>query len=87
VTNAKSRTIRDPDGPILYSSLEQNLDVEDITLGFSLLVHYSGNSRVLFQRLPTAKRVFVDFHVDAFAAKLYSLDAEAKALFCCGFTP
>jgi predicted permease len=47
VKNTKSRTIRDPDGPILYSSLEQNLDTEDVTLGFSLLVHYSGNAAQL----------------------------------------
>jgi hypothetical protein len=40
----------------------------------------------LFERFPAAKRVFVGFHVDALAAKLYSLDAEAKVLFGCGFT-
>jgi hypothetical protein len=34
---------------------------------------------------PAAKGVFVDFHVDALAPKLYALDAEAKALFGCGF--
>jgi hypothetical protein len=31
--------------------------------------------------------VFVDFHVDALAAELYSLDAEEEALFGCGFAP
>jgi predicted permease len=47
VKNAKSRAIRDPDGPILYSSLEQNVDTQYITLGFSLLVHYSGDAAQL----------------------------------------
>jgi ABC-type antimicrobial peptide transport system permease subunit len=47
VKNAKSRAIRDPDGPILYSSLEQNLDTKYITLGFSLLVHYSEDAAQL----------------------------------------
>ena len=41
---------------------------------------------MLLERFPAAKRVFVEFHVDALAAKLYSLDAEAKALFGGGFT-
>lgn len=47
VKNTKSRTIRDPDGPILYSSLEQNPNTGSVTLGFSLLVHYSGNAAQL----------------------------------------
>jgi hypothetical protein len=40
-----------------------------------------GSFEVLLERLPTAERVFVDLHVDTLAAKLYALDAEAKALF------
>jgi hypothetical protein len=35
--------------------------------------------------LPTAELVFVEFHVDAFSAELYTLDAEAEALFRCRF--
>ena len=50
-------------------------------------VRHSAISEVLVGRFPAAERVFVDFHVDAFASKLYSLDAEAKSLFGCGFTP
>jgi hypothetical protein len=30
--------------------------------------------------------VLIELHIDAFAAKLYALDAEAKALFGCSFT-
>ena len=41
----------------------------------------------LVERLPTAEWVLVELHVDALAAKLYSLDAEAKALFGRSFTP
>ena len=33
---------------------------------------------------PTAKRVFVNFHVDALASKLYAFHGEAKSLFGCG---
>jgi len=39
----------------------------------------------LLQRLPTAERVLVEFHVDAFAAELDAFDAEAEALFGGGF--
>jgi hypothetical protein len=47
---------------------------------------FFGSTEVeLLERFPTAKFVFIEFHVDAFASKLYSLDAEAKALFGCGF--
>jgi hypothetical protein len=42
---------------------------------------------LLVQRFPTAKRVFMDLHVDTLASKLDALHGEAKALFCCGFTP
>jgi hypothetical protein len=40
----------------------------------------------LVVRFPATESVFVEVHVDALAAKLYALDAEAKALFGCGFT-
>jgi len=39
----------------------------------------------LIAGLPAAEGVFVDFHVDALAAKFYALDVEAEALFGCGF--
>ena len=29
--------------------------------------------------------MFIDIHVDAFAAELYAFDAETEALFSCGF--
>ena len=32
------------------------------------------------------KRVLIQIHIDAFTAKLYTLNAEAKALFGCSFT-
>jgi hypothetical protein len=44
------------------------------------------NFESLAVRFPGAEGVFVEVHVDALAAKLYFLDAEAKALFGCGFT-
>ena len=47
VKNTKSQTIREADGPILYDSLEQNMDAENRTFGYSLLVHYSGNAAQL----------------------------------------
>jgi hypothetical protein len=40
----------------------------------------------LVECFPTAKGVFVDLHVDAFASEFYALHAEAEALFGCGFT-
>ncbi len=39
----------------------------------------------LIECFPAAKGVFVDFHVDALASKLYAFHAESKALFCCCF--
>jgi hypothetical protein len=43
--------------------------------------------RLLVERFPTAKRVLVDFHIDALAAKLDAFHAEPKTLFRCRFTP
>jgi hypothetical protein len=43
--------------------------------------------QALLERLPTPKHVFIDFHIDPLASKLYALHAEPKALFRCGFTP
>ena len=40
--------------------------------------------RTLVEGLPTAKLVFVDFHVDSFAAKVDTFQVEPEALFCCG---
>jgi len=40
----------------------------------------------LLERLPTAERVFVEFHVDAFASKLHAFHGEAEALFGCSFS-
>ena len=41
--------------------------------------------RTLIKRFPAAKGVFVGFHVDTFASKLYALHAKAQALFGCAF--
>lgn len=44
VRNTKSRSIGESEEkPILYGSLEQNIGTNDTVLGYSLLVHYSGN--------------------------------------------
>lgn len=39
-------------------------------------------SRRLVEGVPTSEGMFVDFHVDALASKLYAFYAETKALLC-----